>query len=72
MGAGSGAGRVLPDTEDNPEPVPVVIQGKVGLPSDEDSLERQLCDGNLVADSSRTSSSERRNTCLFDPSCADC
>ena len=42
---------VLPDPEDNPEPVSVVIQGKVGLPTDEDALERQLCDGNLVANS---------------------
>ena len=32
VSAKAGAGRVLPDTEDNPEPVPVVIQGKVDCP----------------------------------------
>ena len=51
VGTGSCRRGVLPDPEDNPEPVSVVIQGKVGLPTDEDALERQLCDGNLVANS---------------------
>ena len=35
VGACTSAGRVLPDTEHNPEPVPVVINGQVRLASDE-------------------------------------